>query len=44
MQEVYILPLMVVKEVADVQLIWLTDLSIEIQLENNKTVSKRCST
>merc|ERR1712038_1678756 len=27
----------VVKEVADVQLIWLTDLSMEIQLEENKT-------
>merc|ERR1712088_138370 len=27
----------VVKEVADVQLVWLTDLSMEIQLEDNKT-------
>merc|ERR1712088_413397 len=27
----------VVKEVADVQLVWLTDLSMEIQLEENKT-------
>ena len=27
----------VVKEVADIQLVWLTDLSMEIQLEDNKT-------